>query len=181
MTPPLYRRLLAQRYDILPGRVRELHDLATTSVWQGRADVERGRSWPSRIAAAITGLPPEGRDQPLRVTFSPSPAGEIWRREFGSAVFRSVQFARNDRLCERVGPVTFEFALVASAEGLALDLKGLRALGAPMPSVVHPSIVTFENEQDGRYRFRVESQLPLFGLLVRYSGWLEQVSDGVSA
>jgi hypothetical protein len=31
---------------------------------------------------------------------------------------------------------------------------------------------TFECERDGRYRFEVEARLPLFGLLVRYSGWL---------
>jgi hypothetical protein len=34
---------------------------------------------------------------------------------------------------------------------------------------------TFEREQGGRYHFEVEAKLPLFGLLVRYSGWLERV------
>ena len=83
-----------------------------------------------------------------------------------------LQFARGGHLCEYVWPITFVFALTASAEGLALRLEGLRVLGVPMPRLLHPAITTFEGETEGRYRFQVEARLPLFGLLVRYSGWL---------
>ena len=69
MTVPLYRRLLGERFGALPPRVAELHDVAGVSVWAGRADVERGGSLPSRMVAALLGLPPAGHDQPLRVTF----------------------------------------------------------------------------------------------------------------
>jgi Domain of unknown function (DUF4166) len=174
MTAPLYRRLLGAQFDVLPRCVRELHDLEGVSVWQGRADVERGRSWPSRVAAMVSGLPPAGPDQLLRVTFAEAAGREVWSRRFGAATFRSVQYARGDYLCERIGIVTFEFAVVASAEGLALDLKGLRVLGIPVPRFLHPVVATFESERDGRYHFRVNSRLPLFGLLVAYSGWLER-------
>ena len=44
MTLPLYRRVLGSRFDALPARVRELHDLHGPSVWAGMASVERGRS-----------------------------------------------------------------------------------------------------------------------------------------
>ena len=43
MTPPLYRRVLGARFDELPARVRELHDLDGVRVWNGRASVERGK------------------------------------------------------------------------------------------------------------------------------------------
>ena len=86
MSLPLYRRVLGPAFDVLPARVRQLHDLAGVSVWVGRASVERGRSLPSRIAAALTGLPPEGPDQPLSVTFEPSGTTEVWLRQFGSAL-----------------------------------------------------------------------------------------------
>jgi len=165
----------------LPVRVRELHDLSSISVWAGRADVERGRSWVARIAAALTSLPPNGKDQPLRVAFEPRGAEEIWTRRFGASVFPSVQYERRGRLCERVGPVTFVFAPAASAEGLALKLAGLRVLGVPLPRLVYPAIATFESEREGRYRFEVEARLPLFGLLVRYAGWLARAEDGASA
>ena len=110
MSLPLYRRLLGPDFDKLPARVRELHDLDGVSVWQGRAKVERGRSPVSRIAATLSSLPPEGDDQPLRVTFAPVADKEIWARQFGKALFRSVQYERGGLLCERVAISTFVFA-----------------------------------------------------------------------
>jgi Domain of unknown function (DUF4166) len=172
MSLPLYRRVLGARFEQMPARVRELHDIQGISVWAGMASVERGQSLACRLAALVSGLPPEGRDQPLRVTFAPVGARENWSRQFGSAPFRSVQYEQSGLLCERVGPTTFVFAALASAEGLVLRLEGFRLLGVPLPRLLHPSVRTFEGERDGRYQFEVEARLPLFGLLVRYGGWL---------
>src|SRR6185312_9105051 len=132
MKTPLYRRLLEERFEVLPARVRELHDITGISVWCGRADVERGRSFPSRMVATLFGLPPQGRDQMLRVTFQPTGDREIWSRAFGNALFRSVQYERGGLLHERVGPSTFVFALETSADGMALKLKGVRFGGIPL-------------------------------------------------
>jgi Domain of unknown function (DUF4166) len=173
MTLPLYRRVLGAGFDVLPARVRELHDLDGKQAWSGRASVVRGTSLPSRIAAAISGLPPEGSDQMLRVTFEPVGETEIWCRQFGRSLFRSIQFERGSFLYERVGPTTFVFTPLASSEELALRLDGFRVLGVPLPRFLHPTVHTFERERDGRYEFQVEAHLPLFGLLVRYAGWLE--------
>jgi hypothetical protein len=174
MIIPLYRRLLGERFEHLPARVRELHDVTDTTVWTGRADVERGVSLPSRMTARLFGLPPAGRDQALRVTFEVDGDREIWSRAFGNAVFRSVQYERRGLLRERVGPSTFVFALETSADGLALELRGVRFLGVPLPAFLAPSIFTFESERDGRYQFEVEASLPLLGRIVRYAGWLER-------
>ena len=176
MTEPLYRRLLGAGFDRLPKAVRELHDFTGVTIWDGRADVERGRSLAARIAAALTSLPPEGDDQPLRVTFHAIGEREIWGRQFGSALFRSVQYASGGLLYERVGPTTFVFTPLASEEGLALRLDGFRVLGLPLPRALHPVVRTFEREQGGRYHFEVEAHLPLFGLLIRYAGWLERAA-----
>ena len=175
MTLPLYRRLLGARFAELPARVAELHDVTGTSVWVGRADVERGRSLASRMMATLFGLPPAGCEQPLSVTFEPEGESEIWTRSFGRAVFRSVQYERHGLLRERVGPSTFIFALDVSADGMALKLKGVRFLGVPLPRLLAPSVRTLESERDGRYHFEVEASLPLLGLIVRYAGWLERV------
>jgi hypothetical protein len=172
MSVPLYRRLLGPVFDALPSRVRELHDLEGWSVWEGRAKVERGSSPLARLAAALTSLPPPGDDQPLRVTFRAIGDKEIWVRQFGTALFRSVQDEAAGRLRERVALATFVFATVASTDGLALQLDGFRILGVPMPRVLHPVVRTFESERDGRYCFEVEAHLPFAGLLVRYNGWL---------
>ena len=174
MTIPLYRRLLGARFEHLPARVRELHDVTGTSVWTGRADVERVASLPSRMTATLFGLPPAGRDQALRVTFKADGEREIWARAFGNAVFRSVQYERGGLLRERVGPSTFVFALDTSADGMALKLQGVRFLSVPLPRFLAPTVFTFESERDGRYHFEVEASLPVLGRIVRYAGWLEK-------
>lgn len=181
MTEPLYRRLLGPDFERVPQRVRELHDFTGVSIWDGRADVERGRSLAARIAAALTSLPPGGDDQPLRVTFHAIAEREIWARQFGSALFRSVQYENGGLLHERVGPTTFVFTPRVSEEGLVLRLDGFRVLGVPLPRALHPTVHTFEREQGGRYRFEVEAHLPLFGLLIRYAGWLERIPTRIPA
>ena len=174
--PALYRTLLGDRFEVLPARVRELHDLTEPAVWTGRADVERGRSWVARVAAAVFSLPPDGADQPLSVSFTPGNGQEIWTRRFGARTFCSVQLESNGRLCERVGLVCLVSTLEASADGLALRLRELRVLGIPLPRILHPRVHTFECEKGGRYRFEAEAHLPLAGLLVRYAGWLERLA-----
>lgn len=180
MSLPLYRRLLGPAFDMLPARVRELHDLDGIAEWEGRAKVERGRSLVARIAATLSQLPPDADDCPLRVTFAPVADQEIWSRQFGKALFCSVQYERDGLLRERVAISTFVFTPVVSADGLALRLDAFRLLGVPMPRMLHPAVRTLESEREGRYQFEVEAHLPLFGLLVRYSGWLEPVAPAAT-
>ena len=175
MSPPLYRRLLGPGFDALPARVRELHDLDRISVWEGRAQVERGRSLVTRMAAWLASLPPQGNDLPLRVTFAAVGDKEIWARQFGKALFRSVQHERGGLLHERVAFATFVSQpppppMVCRSGSTASASSASRCRGCCTPAVD-----TFESERDGRYQFEVEAHLPLFGLLVRYAGWLEQV------
>jgi hypothetical protein len=173
VTTALYRRLLGARFDGLPARVRALHDLSGTMTWQGRANVERGPALLSRLVAALAALPASGADQALSVTFVTSAAREIWSRRFGRGRFRSVQYERRGLLNERVGPTTFVFTPIASAQGLALRLDGFRVCGVPLPALLRPRVRTFEREHADRYHFEVEVNLPVLGLLVRYAGWLE--------
>jgi hypothetical protein len=177
VTKALYRRLLGERFDGLPQRVRALHDLSGSTAWQGRADVERGRALISRLVAALASLPASGDDQALWVTFAARASREIWSRRFGRSRFGSVQYERGGLLNERVGPTTFVFTPIASAQGLALRLDGFKVFGIPLPAPLHPKVRTFEYEHADRYHFEVEVALPVVGLLVRYSGWLEP-SDG---
>lgn len=181
MTLPLYRRVLGAHFDQLPPQVKALHDITRATVWKGHADVERGRSLLCRLAGWITSLPPQGHAQSLVVSFEPAADTEIWTRRFGNSIFRSVQFACGDRLCERVGPVTFHFDANVDGTTLALHLRAMRVLGVPVPAFLHPAVATAEREIDGRYHFRVESILPWFGLLVRYTGSLTRAEGEPSA
>ncbi len=168
----LYRRLLGARFEMLPSPVRALHDVAGTVTWTGRADVERGASWPARVIATAFGLPPAGLDQHLTVTFTPQGDAEVWTRAFGHRRFVSTQRARGNQLREAVGPVTLHMTLQADDQGLSLTLVAASFLGLPVPNVLLPRIRTRENGREDRYHFDVEAVVPAFGLLVRYRGWL---------
>ncbi|MET0541563.1 MAG: DUF4166 domain-containing protein [Variovorax sp.] len=170
----LYRRLLGARFEVLPARVRELHDVTAPSIWHGSADVVRGPSMPARLLATVLRLPPDGPHQSLRVSFEPKDGREFWTRQFDRAVFRSVQFERDGLQCERIGPSCLMSAPVASSDGLALELRAITVFGVPLPGALHPRVRTFECEHGGRYHFEAEAHLPLVGLLVRYAGWLER-------
>ena len=145
-------------------------------MWIGRADVERGRSCalPASLAALFS-LPPDGKDQPLRVSFVPGNGQEAWTREFGAREFRSIQFESDGLLVERIGvELPGVRAGSVSPKGWRCGCTDVRVLGIPLPRMLHPRVRTFESEQDGRYRFEAEAHLPLVGLLVRYAGWLER-------
>lgn len=174
MGEALYRRVLGNQFDLLALSVRKLHDLKGRSVWSGRADVERGTSLVARLGALVAGLPPTGSDQPLTVTFSVEHDRENWRRAFGDAVFLTQQSLGKGVILERTGPVQLTLVPEVHNGHLLLRLGRMHMLGVPVPRSLMPIVSTREFEQDGRYRFEVESRLPLFGLLVRYSGWLEQ-------
>jgi hypothetical protein len=160
----------------MPAMVRALHDLSGDATWVGEADVTRGQSVLSRAAAALFSLPPEGPNQPLRVTFQPVNGRERWSRSFGNARFRSLQYEHAGLLCERVGPSCLAFSVAVSPEDLVLKLQRAYFLGVPLPRFLHPIVRTSEFERDGLYRFEVEAHLPLIGLLVRYAGWLRKVA-----
>lgn len=174
MTAPVYRRVLGVAFDALPGRVRQLHDLDTTAVWAGRADVKRGPSLVARVIAAMFGLPPDGGDQPLIVTFKPAGDSEVWERNFSGRRFRSTQYVSKGLIFEAIGPITLVLKPVASSSGLSLEMPAAKFFGMPLPLFAVPRIATREWEVDGRYRFEVSATLPLFGLLVAYAGWLEK-------
>ena len=172
----LYRRLLGAQFDRLPGEVRSLHDVASASTWTGRADVERGPSPAAGLLATILRLPPAGADQPLTVTFTPRAETEIWTRNFAGRRFQSTQRAVGSELHETVGPVTLRMRPWQDDDSLSLELIDALLLGWPVPRRLLPVISTRESARDGRYHFAVEATVPAFGLLVRYSGWLERAA-----
>ena len=174
MTEPLYRRVLGAEFARLPAAVRRLHDVREPARWAGIADVATGRHPFCRAIARVFRLPPAGQGQPITVSFTPTPDGtEIWARQFGGGTFRSVQRAGGSGIEEQVGLARLDLALHVDAGGLTLDLRRLTVAGIPMPRWLTPRIATSEAERDGRYTFDVAAELPGFGLLVRYSGWLE--------
>jgi len=168
----LFARLLGNAFATLPPRVRKLHLAAGTRRYRGAATVKRGTGWLSRLCGWATGLPAAAPETPIEVEIAAGPHDETWTRNFGARAMRSRLWQGGTLLRERLGLVTFGFALSASAGILRWEVREVRALGLPLPARWFGGVHASESEHDGRYRFDVRAALPLAGELVHYQGWL---------
>ncbi|MEH7880098.1 DUF4166 domain-containing protein [Rhizobium laguerreae] len=172
---PLYRQILGSAWDRLPPAISALH-AGGARVASGRARIERGGGLLARIVAGVIGFPRAGEDVPVTVRFVPDGDNEIWTRDFGGKIFRSLQLEGKGRdrhlLTEVFGPFRVLMAPVPDGEKLRLVVRGWRFFGIPLPLFLAPGGDTYEEERDGRFHFHVEIGGRLTGLVVRYTGWL---------
>lgn len=121
---------------------------------------------------------------PLRVSFTPRGKAEEWLRNFDGREMKSVLSVgkgRSDRLlCERFGPLTFSFALVADAGQLTMVLKRWSIFGMAAPLWLAPWSHASESAENDAFNFKIEIGHWLTGLIVRYHGFLTVMppSDG---
>lgn len=173
---PVVPTVLGERFDSLPGAIRETHLVYAPRMLAGRASIERGRGvWPSLIAR-LFGFPAATPDTSVVVDKRPDATGETWIRTFGSDTFRSHLRATPRGLTERFGPFTFDIALTVDDVRLAYPVSGARLFGVvPFPGVLLPVSHAFETADDGRFQFDVELRAPVTGeRIVRYRGHLER-------
>ncbi len=172
-TPTLFQTLLGDDFDRLPPLVRQLHARDDQRVYHGQSEVQRGAGMLARLAGAAASLPPVSDDTHLDVTIEPWLGGERWTRNFGGARMQSRMWAGDGLLHERLGLTTFAFKLGIEDEALVWRVVGVKGLGVRMPASLFGGVVAREFDRDGRYRFDVRADLPVIGLLVHYSGWLD--------
>ena len=175
----VYPRVLGATFDQLPPLLQALHRPGPHSQWAGRAQVTTGKGTLPRLVARLFRFPQAGADVPVTVTFSTDAQGvETWARDFGGRVMRSTQAegkGRNTHLLEeRFGPLRFGLALVRDADRLHLIPRRWSLLGLPLPGFLMPRGDSHERQEGDRFRFHVEIDLPLFGPVVRYNGWLRR-------
>ncbi|NKM20237.1 DUF4166 domain-containing protein [Rhizobium laguerreae] len=172
---PLYRQILGSAWEQMPPALAALH-AGGARVASGRARIERGGGLLARIVAGVIGFPRAGEDVPVTVRFATDGDKEIWTRDFGGKIFRSIQVEGKGRdrhlLTEVFGPFRVLMALVPDGEKLRLVVRGWRFCGIPLPMFLAPGGDTYEEERDGRFHFHVEIGGRLTGLVVRYTGWL---------
>jgi hypothetical protein len=163
---------------LVPAEIREMHDVLDHASASGRASVEHGRSPLARLIAAVIGFPEASSDTPVIVRFASANGEKSWTRTFGSKSFTSRQIAglghQQFLLCERFGPLTFAMALVVQSARMALVLRRWSCFGIALPLWLGPRIFAYEAVESGKFRFHVEINHWLTGLIIRYRGWLER-------
>jgi NAD(P)-dependent dehydrogenase (short-subunit alcohol dehydrogenase family) len=171
LPPPLYARVMGERFEALPEAVRMMHQVDGDGGAEGEGIVTRGAGLLATLLAGAMGMPPSG-SYPLHVGFTERGDTETWTRSFGAHRFASELSADRGCAVERFGPLRFAFDLPSDGAGLRMAFRRWSVFGIPMPRALGPRIAAREWQEDGRFRFEVEVRMPLIGGVVHYAGWL---------
>ena len=181
---PLFERALGEGFCCLPAAVQNLHTVFDRRIYEGRATIQRGRSFVSKLYAFIAGFPPASAGVPVEVQIARTRAGEHWIRQFGARRFEShLHRWPNDEMnivWERFGVLSFAIRLEARAEGLRYPIQRARLGRLPLPRFLLPLSESSESQDEtGAFRFDVSLSLPTGGLIARYTGSLRPVESPV--
>lgn len=108
----------------VPVQIARFHDI-TKAKYSGRAQVQTG-SWLARCITRLAGFPTAGREIPFEIEVTPDTKGQIWRRQFGTAVTASVLSYDRRRGCavERFGPFAIDMTLEVEGRDLMVRVIG---------------------------------------------------------
>ena len=179
---PLFVTALGRDFEAMPAPIRALHEVIGGASFSGQARVERGRGLLVAALVSLFRLPKPMESGPVRVAISPNlldpGSSERWTRHFpGRSFFSTLSLAPQGSgrglLRERFGPLSFDLAVTAHAQGLDMVVDGWRIGPVPLPRQLRPTTRAQERiDAQGRFTFDVTLFLPLLGPLVRYTGWL---------
>ena len=171
MTPP-FVAALGPAFDALPGPIRALHGASVRRFWRGRVTVTGARG-PVAWAMALAGISPRPMtDAPFSIEIAPDRGGEIWRRDFDGVRAVSHVRAKDGRLLERTGSITYGLHPEAGAAGLRLTSGRFSLAGLPLPRRLVPSGRVALGADGERYLFDVAAISPAGRVALRYEGWL---------
>ena len=175
----LYEDILGEAYDYMSEPLQNLHRIGAGKTFEGQCKVTRGTNPLSHIVAAIFGLPKASPSIPVKVVLTKDGHKEIWERFFDGKRMVSTQEAGSGKqsrlVIERFGPIAIYIAILVEDGKQILKTTGWSIFGIPLPKALTPGGKVFEHAKDGRFNFHVDLVAPIFGRLVKYEGWLEQI------
>ncbi|WP_237212460.1 DUF4166 domain-containing protein [Ruegeria lacuscaerulensis] len=163
----------------MPSALRQLHNFPGRYV--GRCSVEGGRGWLKKLALRLGRFPPNADDIPVKVKIDRAGQAWVWERDFGGHTTRSLLAFDHGSGCvrEQMGQLTLWLKPEVSDGRLSIHIRRLSVLGLRCPAFLLPRSSTVEwQDENGRFRFDVSAEMPLFGPLIRYRGWLAPVHAG---
>ena len=172
----LYPGILGESWRELADSVRRAH--AVDREQRGRFRVSHGKRCGAPHLIRWSRLPREDSDAPVALRIHADGHRQRWERSFGADAFTTIQWAVGRRLVERIDYWEIHFALRVVDRALVYEQCGARlCLGpirVPVPLAFAPQVRAIE-EADGptRVNVRVTVNLPLFGLLIEYDGYLD--------
>lgn len=187
-----YQKILGSAWHTLPAQIRAMHDWELGLYTEGRAEIERGTGFLSKIIGVLFDFPKAGKDIPVQVRFHKiknknklAAASEVWTRTFADKSFFSIQSAGQGRfehlIDESFGPLTFSLALFRKDDQVHLAVRHWRLqwgfVNINLPLAWAAKSVAYEYVEDGKYRFDIAISHQLAGLIVRYRGWLVPVGE----
>ncbi len=90
--PSLYRRILRERFDVLPSVLRRFHDADGGGRARGIFRVERAPGRLRGAIASILGMPRAGAEVPVRLGVAVEGDRERWTRDFDGRRVETVQW-----------------------------------------------------------------------------------------
>lgn len=172
LKPPTFKQL--------PASLQKFHSATGQPVWQGKANIENGKSILAKLVLRVMKLPRAGTDIPVTVAIERciSPDGERsenWTRSFDHQTFSSImKHNKNDDFTESFGWLSFTIDLHADQKCINLPISHWHIGRLPLPLKLAPKLEAMEFEDtQGRFNYDVKIKLPLIGMLVHYKGWLK--------
>lgn len=169
----LFEQVLGDSYSRLPCAVQRFHRLSGHRVLHGWVETRAPATRGARVLAAALGTPRGASRGPIRFELTAQTALETWTRHFPSQTMTSRLRPVRGRIEEHLGAARLTFQLVASRDGLSMQLIGLRFLGLPCPAWMMPRVVAEEHGDGDRLHFHITADLPLVGRVAGYQGHLE--------
>lgn len=175
----LFAEIFGRSFHDLPEGWQRFHHVSSTHQFEGFAEVKRGRGLFISLLAKLLDLPVADR-VPVRLTLIKDGEGERWLRLFGSSELNTKLLPAKGEapfaLYEIYGPFRFCVELHVKDETVEWTLINWWFLGVPLPKMVLPISRTVETvDAQGRYCFDIDLEIPLFGRLIAYRGWLDPV------
>ncbi|WP_338550556.1 DUF4166 domain-containing protein [Roseovarius phycicola] len=169
----VYAQILgAEGLVALAPECRVLHE--SMGRFEGEITVEMTRNPFLRLALRCAGFPKAFEQAPLSFTKEKQGQREVWIRQIGDQVMRTVQWVEDgDMLAERLGAMTAISRLSPASGGLDLTEWQFRFAGLAVPRWAAPNVMASERPDQGLYRFEIAICLPWSDKpIVRYHGWL---------
>ena len=175
---PVYKQFLKNAFNDLPAEIQSLHDIDTEKIFEGRADIIRGKNPLGAIICFMFGFPKAGRN--IKAQIRRVPLGdnlELWERRFNGRKMRSTQAAGRGKhthmIIEKFGPLAVQFAYYKRGDKYYVDTQGWKLFGLPMPKFLCPGGQVYEQGKNGKFHFHVELCVPFIGMVVKYIGWFD--------